>query len=57
MSGQATPLDRFCTACGVECYAEGTMPDGTLTVGVNLRCVEGVDVEALEPRPWDGRSL
>ena len=48
---------RFCTACGVESYAEGTMPDGTPTVGVNLRCVEGVDVEALDPRPWDGRSM
>jgi hypothetical protein len=48
---------RFCTSCGIESYAEGAMPDGTPTVGVNLRCVEGIDVDKLSPRPWDGRSM
>lgn len=48
---------RFCTICGVEGYAEGVMPDGTPTVGINLRCIDGVDVDKLSPRPWDGRSL
>ena len=48
---------RFCTACGVESYAEGAMPDGTPTVGINLRCLEDVDVDKLSPRPWDGRSV
>lgn len=47
---------RFCTVCGVESYAEGTAPDGTATVGINLRCIEGIDVDKLSPRPWDGRS-
>jgi len=48
---------RFCTACGTESYAEGAMPDGTPMVGINLRCVEGMDVEALSPRSWDGRNM
>ena len=48
---------HYCTKCGVESYAEGAMPDGTPTVGINLRCVEGVDVDKLSPRAWDGRSL
>ena len=48
---------RFCTGCGIESYAEGAMPDGTPSVGINLRCVEGVDVDKLSPRPWDGRSM
>lgn len=48
---------RFCTACGIESYAEGTAPDGTATVGINLRCIEGIDVDKLSPRPWDGRSM
>lgn len=48
---------RFCTVCGVESYAEGTGPDGSPMVGVNLRCVEGIDVDTLTPRAWDGRSL
>ena len=47
---------RFCTVCGVESYAEGSMPDGTPSVGINLRCVEGVDVDKLSPKLWDGRS-
>jgi hypothetical protein len=47
---------RFCTTCGIESYAEGTSPDGSPTVGINLRCLEGVDVDKLSPRAWDGRS-
>ena len=47
---------RFCTRCGIESYAEGAGPDGTLTVGINLRCLEGVDVDKLSPRFHDGRS-
>jgi hypothetical protein len=48
---------RFCTTCGIESYAEGTGPDGSPTVGINLRCVEGIDVDKLSPRAWDGRSM
>ncbi len=48
---------HFCSACGIESYAEGTGPDGSPTVAINLRCVEGVDVDKLSPRPWDGRSM
>ena len=33
-----------------------TGPDGSPMVGINLRCVEGVDVDKLSPKPWDGRS-
>ena len=47
---------HFCSECGIESYAEGTAPDGSATVGINLRCVEGIDVDKLSPRPWDGRS-
>jgi len=48
---------RFCPRCGIESYAEGTAPDGTPSVGVNLRCLEGVDVDKLSPRQYDGRSI
>ena len=54
--GKKSLHHRFCISCGVESYAEGTAPDGTATVGINLRCVEGIDVDKLAPRPWDGRS-
>jgi hypothetical protein len=48
---------RHCPQCGIETFAEGTAPDGTATVGVNLRCLEGVEVDKLKPRQHDGRSL
>ena len=46
----------FCTTCGVQPYAEGAMPDGTPVVAVNIRCLDGVDLGALRPRPVDGAS-
>ena len=48
---------RRCQRCGIETFAEGTAPDGTATVGVNLRCLDGVEVEKLTPRQYDGRSV
>lgn len=47
---------RFCTRCGIESYAEAVAPDGTPTVGINLRCLDGLDVDKLSPRAYDGRS-
>lgn len=29
---------------------------GTPSVGINLRCVDGVNVDKLSPKLWDGRS-
>lgn len=48
---------RFCTACGIESYAEGKGKDGSEQVGINLRCVEGIDLDKLKPKPFDGRSM
>jgi hypothetical protein len=48
---------RFCPNCGVESFAEGKGKDGSPMIGVNLRCCEGVDVDKLEPKRFDGRSL
>lgn len=47
---------RFCRTCGVEPFGEGAMPDGTAMRAVNLRCLDGVDVHALSPAPFDGKS-
>jgi hypothetical protein len=47
---------RHCTKCGIETFAEGAMPDGTPTVGINLRCIDGMEVDKLSPKLWDGRS-
>lgn len=46
----------FCTTCGIESFARGKGPDGAEMVCVNLRCLEGLDPEALTPTKVDGRS-
>jgi len=55
--GKKTLHHRPCRRCGIESFAQGVAPDGTPTVGVNLRCLDGVEVEKLSPRQYDGRSL
>lgn len=46
----------FCKSCGIKPFARGQMPDGTPTVAVNVRCLEGVDLDALTIRKFDGKS-
>ena len=46
---------QFCSTCGVEAFAWGEGKDGP-TVAVNVRCLEGVDLEALTRQPWDGAN-
>ena len=48
---------RFCSICGVQPYARGKGPDGTPMAMINLRCVEGLDLGALEILPYDGASM
>ena len=47
----------FCPVCGVQSFARGRMPDGSEIVSVNVRCLDDVDLDALTPAAFDGRSL
>lgn len=47
----------FCKTCGIRSFARGTAPDGTETVAINVRCLDGIDAASLKPTPYDGRSL
>lgn len=46
----------FCSNCGVRSYGWGTGPDGKKMISINVRCLEGVDVDSLEIQRFDGRS-
>src|SRR5688500_6610008 len=46
----------FCEDSGIESFARGSMPDGTAMVAVNVRCLDEVDISALTPKSFDGRS-
>ncbi len=47
----------FCGRCGIRSFARGKRRDGTPTVAVNVRCLDGVDLERVPLKPFDGRSL
>jgi hypothetical protein len=48
---------QFCKSCGCAPFAEGTMPDGTAMVAINLRCAEDLDLATIRITPFDGASL
>jgi hypothetical protein len=47
----------FCPHCGVGAFSRGQGPGGKEMVAVNVRCLDGVDFDALVLTPFDGRSL
>jgi hypothetical protein len=47
---------RFCSACGIHPYGEGTDPKGNAMAAINLRCVEGLDLGAIPVHNFDGRA-
>lgn len=49
---------HFCQTCGVAPFSEATDPkSGQPMVAVNVRCLPGVDLDALEIGHFDGASL
>ena len=47
----------FCRTCGVELFARGKDKNGKDTFAINVRCLDGIDIAKLKPKPFDGRSL
>lgn len=47
----------FCSRCGVGSFSRGRGPDGAEMVAVNVRCLDGVDLDTLTVRKFDGASL
>jgi hypothetical protein len=48
---------RFCAVCGIHPYAEATDPKGNPTAAINIRCLEGIDLEEIPVKHFDGRAL
>lgn len=48
---------QFCSTCGCSVFGEGTGPDGKPVVALNLRCAEGLDLDALAVTHFDGAAL
>ena len=48
---------HFCPVCGMHPFGEVVDPKGNRMAAVNIRCLEGVDVEAVPVNHYDGRAL
>jgi hypothetical protein len=47
----------FCPQCGVGAFSRGAGPDGKEMVGVNVRCLDDLDIGTLTMTPFDGKSM
>ncbi|KGR96558.1 GFA family protein [Burkholderia sp. ABCPW 111] len=54
---ERTIRHRFCPTCGIHPFAEGTDPKGNAIAAVNIRCIDGIDLDAVPVRHFDGRAL
>jgi hypothetical protein len=48
---------RFCPVCGIHPFGEGTDPQGQAIAAINVRCLEGVELDRIPVTHFDGRSL
>ncbi|MBS7661349.1 GFA family protein [Pseudomonas lalucatii] len=48
---------RFCPRCGIHPYGEGRDPKGNAVAAINIRCLEGIDLERIPVERFDGRAL
>lgn len=48
---------RFCPTCGIHTYGEATDPSGKPVAAINTRCLEGVELDKLPVKHFDGRAL
>jgi len=53
--GRKTMHHLFCGTCGIRSFGR-YVSDGQEKVVVNLRCLDGLDVDALEVQKFDGKS-
>jgi hypothetical protein len=47
---------KFCTVCGIHPFAEGVDPKGNRMAAINVRCLEGIELETVPVQHFDGRS-
>lgn len=47
----------FCTTCGVRSFGHGKGPDGSEMYAINVRTLDGVDLDALKIQKVNGKAL
>jgi hypothetical protein len=46
----------FCKRCGIRSFSRGTGRDGAPVIAVNVRCLDGIELEKVPTKQFDGRS-
>lgn len=47
----------FCKHCGIRSFARGSDQNGNEVRAINVRCLEGLDLDTLNPTHIDGKSF
>jgi hypothetical protein len=47
----------FCSRCGSATFGMAADKQGKPMVAVNIRCLDGIDLAAVERKPFDGKRL
>jgi hypothetical protein len=47
---------RFCPSCGMHPYGEGVDPKSNAMAAINIRCLEGIELEKVPVTHFDGRA-
>lgn len=47
----------FCNICGTASFGRGMGPDGMEMAAINVRCLDGVDIDSLTIQKYDGKSV
>jgi hypothetical protein len=48
---------RFCANCGIHPFGEGVDPKGNAIAAINVRCIEGIELEKIPTKNYNGRTL
>jgi len=44
----------FCKTCGILSFGRGTAPDGSKVVALNIRCIDGVQLDQIKIHEYNG---
>ncbi len=47
----------FCKTCGIRSFGRGKGPDGTEMIAVNVRCLDDINLDTIEPKKFNGKDL
>jgi hypothetical protein len=47
----------FCKTCGISSFARGTNKDGSAMYAINVRCLDGIEIDKLKVQQVNGKDF